>query len=569
MNLRNWRTRLIKSFVLQFDNHSPDRYRVLRRNIVMLMILVTIIPLIIMAVIYQYEYQSSIKKEIITPLQTLANKTKHSFELFLEERLSVVRFIASSYSFEELSDQKTLNRIFKVLMDEYCCLVDLGLINEKGIQLSYIGPYEFMGKNYSKQSWFQEVIVKGDYISDVFMGYRHFPHVAIAVLRRTEEGSLLILRATIDTRKFDNIIASMELDPESDAFLINREGILQTPSRFYGKILDHYPVSFPGGNYGSIVVEEVDSRGREMLIAYVPFSRSDYILVLVKQRSAVLKPWYTLRTKMLIIFAISVVTIVLVVFKLTDTVLKRVKEADEKRELAYREIQHTHKLSSIGRLAAGVAHEINNPLAIINEKAGLIKDLIEYTPNFEQKEKFSTVLGAILQSVNRCKTITHRLLGFAKRMEVEVENLDLNELIEEVLGFLEKEALYRNIDISLQLAKDLPKIDSDRGQLQQVFLNILNNAMAAVEDEGRITITTWEKDPDTIAASFQDDGCGMSDATCRHIFEPFFTTKKEHGTGLGLSITYGIVKKLGGDIEVKSKENEGTTFTVYLPRKSK
>jgi two-component system NtrC family sensor kinase len=569
MNLRNWRTRLIEGFVLQSDNNSPDRYRVLRRNIVMLMILVTVIPLIIMAVIYQYEYQSSIKKEIITPLQTLANKTKHSFELFLEERLSVVKFIAASYSFEELSDQKTLSRIFQALMDEYCCLIDLGLINTKGIQLSYIGPYEFMGKNYSKQSWFQEVMVKGDYISDVFMGYRQFPHVAIAALRRTEESGFLVLRATIDTRKFDNIIASMELDPESDAFLISREGILQTPSRFYGKILDHYPVSFPRGNYGSIVVEEVDSQGREMLIAYAPFTRSDYILVLVKQRSAVLKPWYTLRTKMLFIFVISVVTIILVVFKLTDTVLKRVKEADEKRELAYREIQHTHKLSSIGRLAAGVAHEINNPLAIINEKAGLIKDLIEYTPNFEQKEKFSKLVKSVIESVKRCKAITHRLLGFAKRMEVEVETLDLNELIVEVLGFMEKEALYRNIDISLQLAKDLSMIDSDRGQLQQVFLNIFNNAMAALEDEGRIAITTWEKDPDTVAASIEDNGCGMSEETCRHIFEPFFTSKKEQGTGLGLSITYGIVKKLGGDIEVESKENQGTKFTVYLPKKSK
>jgi len=154
-------------------------------------------------------------------------------------------------------------------------------------------------------------------------------------------------------------------------------------------------------------------------------------------------------------------------------------------------------------------------------------------------------------------------------MEVEVETLDLNELIEEVLGFMEKEALYRNIDIGLELAKDLPRIDSDRGQLQQVFLNILNNAMAAVEDEGRIFLTTWEKDAETVAVSIQDNGCGMSEETCRHIFEPFFTTKREHGTGLGLSITYGIVKKLGGDIEVKSKENEGTTFKIFLPKKSK
>jgi len=569
MNLKNWWTHLAKGLSHNSDDDNANRYRVLRRNIFVLMILITIIPLTIMAGTYQHEYQSSIKKEIITPLQILANKTKHSLELFLEERLSVIRFIAASYSFEELSNQKTLNRIFKTLMDEYCCLVDLGLINKKGIQLSYVGPYEFLGKNYSKQSWFQEVVVKGNYISDVFLGYRQFPHVAIAVLRRTEEGRYLILRATIDTSKFDNIIAAMQLDQESDAFLINREGTLQTPSRFYGKTLDKYPMSFPRGNYGPIVVEEVDPQNRKMLVAYAPFTKVNYIMVLTKQRSALLKPWYTLRSKMLFIFAISVVTIILVVFKLTDTVVKRVKEADEKRELAYREVQHTHKLSSIGRLAAGVAHEVNNPLAIINEKAGLIKDLIEHTPKFEKKEKYLKLVESVLQSVNRCKTITHRLLGFAKRMEVEFENLDLNDLIKEVLGFLEKEALYRNIDINMHLENDLPWIDSDRSQLQQVFLNILTNALAAVEDEGRITISTWGKDQETVVASIQDNGSGMSEETRRHIFEPFFTTKKEKGTGLGLSITYGIVKKLGGDIDIKTKVGEGTTFTIFLPKKQK
>ena len=569
MSYKNLWTRFTRGFSHNSDDDIVTRYRLLRRNIFVLMILITIIPLTIMAVTYQNEYYSSIRKEIVIPLQTLTHKTRHSFELFFEERLSVIRFIASSYSFEELSNQKTMNRIFNVLMGEYCCLIDLGLINKKGIQLSYAGPYDLLGKDYSEQKWFHEVMVKGNYISNVFMGYRKFPHVAIAVLRRADDGSSLILRATIDTSKFDNIIASMGLNPKSDAFLINRKGIIQTSSRFYGEILDHCPLSFPRGNFEPIVIEETDSQGREMLIAYAPFLNLDYALVLVKPRSDVLQTWHTLRTKMIFIFFFSVAVIILVVFKLTDTVVKRVKEADEKRELAYQEVQHTHKLSSIGRLAAGVAHEVNNPLAIINEKAGLIKDLIDYTPKFEKKEKYLELVESILQSVNRCKTITHRLLGFAKRMEVEFENLDLNDLVKEVLGFLEKEALYRNIDISMNMENDLPWIDSDRGQLQQVFLNILTNAMAAVEDEGRITISTWGKDHETVVVSIQDNGSGMSEETLRHIFEPFFTTKKEKGTGLGLSITYGIVKKLGGDIDIKSKVGEGTTFTISLPKKQK
>jgi two-component system NtrC family sensor kinase len=568
MDKLKWYQRLTGGFFLHPDDDSPDRYRILRRNIVILMILITIIPLFVMAIINQHEYQRSIKNEIVNPLRTLASKTRHSFELFLEERLAIVKSISSLYSYEDFSDQKTLNRIFRVLINEYCCLVDLGLISSEGIQLSYTGPYDLLDKDYSQQSWFKEVLVKGIYISDVFMGYRQFPHVAIAVLRRTEDRTW-ILRSTIDTSKFDELISSMGLTPESDAFLINRKGFLQTASRFYGKVLDSFPLSFPRGNYGAIVIEEIDPQGREILVTYAPFTKSDYVMVLVKLRSNVLRSWYVFRSKMLFIFIFSVVTIALIVFKLTNTVVQRVKEADERRELAFREVQHTHKLSSIGQLAAGVAHEINNPMAIINEKAGLIKDLVEYDAQFREKEKFLGLTDSILKSVERCKTITHRLLGFAKRMEVQLEILDLNEIIQETLGFLEREALYRNIILRLRLADNLPRVSSDRGQLQQAFLNIFSNAFAAVEDKGEITITSWEEDLDTVGVSVHDNGCGMPEETVRQVFEPFFTTNKQRGSGLGLAITYGIVKKLGGDIKVNSKEGEGTTFTVYLKKKAK
>jgi two-component system NtrC family sensor kinase len=154
-------------------------------------------------------------------------------------------------------------------------------------------------------------------------------------------------------------------------------------------------------------------------------------------------------------------------------------------------------------------------------------------------------------------------------MEVKFEMLGVNELLKEVLGFLEKEYIYRNIDVRLQLAEDLPRISSDIGQLQQAFLNILTNAFAAVEDGGHVSITTWDEDAELIGISIQDNGCGMTVETQEHIFEPFFTTRKGYGTGLGLAITYGIVKKLGGDVKVQSTEGRGTTFTVYLRKHPK
>ncbi len=548
---------------------SAERYRLFQRNIRVLMIVLTIVPLSMMAFINYHQYQSSLKQEMINPTKLLVSKTRHSFEFFLKERQSLIKSISYFYSLNDLCDKKKLNHILFTLKKEFIGFVDLGLIDgSDGKQICYVGPYSLLGKNYANQDWFQEVTLKGTYISDVFMGYRKFPHIAIAVQRLEENGKSWILRTTIDTTMFDNLIAAMGLDAQSDAFILNKDGIFQTNSRLYGEVLEKFPIKIPSGGYATYVVEKPDPSGNDVFLAYTHFNYPEYTLVVAKPKSTVFKTWYALKSDLFLVFLASSILIVIVVFRLTGIMVNRIKEADHNREVAFRELQHHHKLSSIGRLAAGVAHEINNPLAIINEKAGLIKDIIEYSPDFAQKEKFSTLVGAVLQSVNRCRTITHRLLGFAKRMEVEIEKLDLNELLLEVLGFLEKEALYRNVDIRLELAEDLPWIDSDRGQLQQVFLNILNNAMAAVEDEGQIAITTWEKDANTIAASIQDNGCGMSDETCRQIFEPFFTTKKEQGTGLGLSITYGIVKKLGGDIEVESKENEGTIFKIFLPKRS-
>jgi two-component system NtrC family sensor kinase len=294
-----------------------------------------------------------------------------------------------------------------------------------------------------------------------------------------------------------------------------------------------------------------------------------FILVLIKEPGEVIAGWFTLKIELLLVFVISVAVILIVSFRTAGLLVDRIREADQKRESMYAEMEHTGKLASLGRLAAGVAHEINNPLAIINEKAGLIKDLVEFSKQYQDREKLTLQVDSILRSVNRCREITHRLLGFAKRMDVKVETIHLNELLQEVLGFLEKEAFHRNITVNFNLAPDLAPIAHDRGQLQQVFLNIINNAFEAVEDGGNITIATQknETEPGSVEVAISDDGRGIHPDDQKHIFDPFYSRGKEQGTGLGLSISYGIVAKCGGDIRVESKVGKGSTFTVVLPQK--
>ena len=547
---------------------GPERYDLLRKNFVFIVCATAIIPLLLMAAINYYQYQSALKEEIVKPLRRLITSTKHTLELFLSERESTLRLLIRERTFEELSNQTRLSSIFQSLKAEFPEFVDVGLIDSSGLQRSYSGPYELKGKNYRDQDWFQEVQLRGVYVSNVFLGYRKFPHFVIAIKRNSVEGDFYVLRATIDTEKFNQLISTITLRPGSDMFLIDREGVLQTPSRHHGNVLEKALAPVPPMSQEAVITRTQDKHG-EHLLGYAYLRGANFILVVIKEPGEIMAGWFTLKSELLLVLLVSTVVILIVSFRATGLLVDRIREADQKRESVYMEMEHTAKLASLGRLAAGVAHEINNPLAIINEKAGLLKDLVEFSKEYHDREKLLAQVDSILRSVNRCREITHRLLGFAKRMDVKVETIYLNELLQEVLGFLEKEAFHRDIKVNFNLAPDLAPIAHDRGQLQQVFLNIINNAFEAVDDGGNITIATKENEtePGVVEVAIADDGRGIHPDDLKHIFDPFYSKGKEQGTGLGLSISYGIVAKCGGDIRVESAVGKGSTFTVVLPEK--
>jgi len=227
------------------------------------------------------------------------------------------------------------------------------------------------------------------------------------------------------------------------------------------------------------------------------------------------------------------------------------------------------KLASLGELAAGIAHEINNPVAIMVEEAGWMGDILE-EEEFRESENFEEYQRALNQIKNqgiRCKEITHKLLSFARKIDSRIQDIQLNTIIEEVVGLSEKRARYGNVEIISNLSPDLPSVHISPSEMQQVFLNLINNAVDAIDSKkgGTITITT-RLDGDMIVADFEDTGSGIARANLQRIFDPFFTTKAVgKGTGLGLSICYGIVKKIGGEISVNSAVGKGTVFHIRVP----
>jgi signal transduction histidine kinase len=276
-------------------------------------------------------------------------------------------------------------------------------------------------------------------------------------------------------------------------------------------------------------------------------------------------PWNSTKLQLIGFLVISIFMIVFVILSGITYLVNQIYLADQRRLLILHEAEYANKMASLGRLSAGVAHEINNPLAIINEKAGLIKDLLTYNPEAAKGPKLKPLLDTVIASVERCARITRRLLNFARQSEMKMISLDLKTVIQDVLSFTGKEAEYRRIDVRVEIPEDIPAISSDQGRLQEIFLNLITNAFAAVQDGGSLEITA-AAEPERVAVRFTDNGHGIPKKDLERIFDPFFSTKTASGgTGLGLSITYGLVQELGGTIHVESQVGTGTTFEVRLP----
>ncbi|MBF0515754.1 MAG: ATP-binding protein [Nitrospirae bacterium] len=556
---------------------SPLRYLRLKISIVILLVTISIVFLLIVLFVSNFWLQRFLNEETQNQTRWQMENTKNSIEFFINLKVSALRFLASGYQFDQLLDQKVLYYLFSNFKKDFGDAVDLGVIDSMGIMRSYAGPYNLKGKNYSDQGWFKQVEVQDSCVSEVFMGYRGNPHFAVAVKTAIPEtNGFWILRATVDIKTLQWLISTFNLNVNDDAFIVTPKGILQTPSRFHGDVLKYSDIKMPYLQHGVNVSEQELPNGTPFIYAYAYIKDSPWILSAIIKSRAQTPTAKSFLNQLIAIFVISILIIIVITVKMAHSMVNWIRDADEKRQEALSEIEHSGKLASIGRLAAGVAHEINNPLSIIGQRAGLIKDILEMAEGREDfksmiddmknRDKFIGLTNGILDAVTRCRTITHRLLGFARRMDTAYELIDLNETLLEVLSFLDKEILFRDIKLVRNLDPDLPQIKTDKGQVQQVFLNIINNAVDAVAREGVIELSTKKKDSQTVAVFISDNGQGIPKSRVKHIFEPFYTTKeKDKGTGLGLFISYGIIRKLGGSIAVESEIDNGTTFIIELP----
>jgi len=544
------------------------------------MILVPVIPLIAVLGIGYYHFKTSLETSTLATMNRIVEDHRQMIDGFLRERRGDLGFILNTNSYADLTDPERFYNLFTQLQRYSNAFVDLGVFDQDGIHVMYQGPYRLVGIDYGKEEWFRHVLQEGYYISDIFLGFRRIPHFVIA-LKREESGKTWVIRATIDTHVFNELVEKVRIGKTGEAYLLNSRGIFQTARRSGGNLLAQDPddVHEKKPQPGVRIFIRKDARGDEFLFATTWLQEKEWLLVVRQETADAFKALRSATFMILLIMILGGVTITILAYTLTRQIIRRMQRIDEEKHQLGQQLVRATRLAELGQMAAGFAHEINNPLQIMKSDQALIEmifsdlkkkgDLKE--PDIKDLEE---TLDQLKLQIERCSKITQTILEFGRKSEPTENDVDLGAFISQVTSMITKKASVQGIRLKKEISEQTPLLRADAAQLQQVLLNLLNNAIDAITDRhgcegGELSIQAGPDTNGRVKISVRDNGAGISPDNLKKIFAPFFTTKPPgKGTGLGLYVCYGIIEGMGGTMEVESQRGVGTTFVVRLPASS-
>jgi two-component system NtrC family sensor kinase len=533
--------------------------------------------MILVSVILFYQFKTSYKNKGYEHLKEIVQTGKKSTENFLKDKTIDIRLLTEIYGIGHLHERSHLEEILNILKTQKGpAFLDLALINEDGEQVAHAGQRMFSKSIYSDAVWYRQAMKTGKGVSHEFANSQGLYSIIIAV-KKIHDGKSWILRAAIDVKFIhDHLVNSVPMREDGFAFILDHEGKhFTTPPHFIkprkGTIIDFLGIGAMGKN-GIAVVQRKNAYGHNNVYATTLLEESDSWLVYRQKASEVFSGLKKVQTVTMVVILIVGLLIAVEAISLSKKMVRRIALADKEKQKLNERMFQTGKLASIGELAAGVAHEINNPVAIMIEEAGWIDDLLEDEEFKETKNmaEFRRALKQIQTQGKRCKEITHKLLSFARKTDTSVQKVDVNGLIDDIIAISEKKAEHQGIAIHKSIQKDFPPIEISQTEFQQVLFNLINNGLDAMEEKGDTLFISAQLAEDHLVIEVADNGSGIPEEVHSRIFDPFFTTKPfGKGTGLGLSICYGIINKMGGEISVKSEINGGSTFRVMIPLQEK
>jgi len=556
------------------DNGVPARiadtreyFRRLRRRLQIGLSSAFLVPLGILSLYFHFQLNVTLKESGKLHLTTLATSKSGTIDLFLQERVVHIFNLFHRDDFTLSPTPDEMRHYLQSLREANDAFVDVGFLDASGKQIGYAGPYPHLhGEDYSEEPWFQTLMGQEQnyHITNIYLGFRKKPHFTIAV-RQYFRSKPVVMRATLDPDKFYMFLRMISRGKGVNSSLASQEGTCQIVDPDKGVLLgssDFIPEAKEGSG-----AREIADNGETELVAFAWLKEVPWFLVVRQPLGVAYATMYKARRVMIASIVVLVLIMLTVIWLITDRLLRRAQVSEEARMALKSQLIHAAKLASVGELASGVAHEINNPLAIIASVSGWIQDMLD--PQFGMDSSPDKLLDSLKQidhAVFRAKNITHKLLNFARKNEPQLSVSNMNRILEDVVGGLkEQEFSVSNIQLVREYAPDVPDLLLDPDQMRQVFLNLINNAQDAIDGPGAITLRTENVDG-SVRATVSDTGKGMTTEQMEKIFFPFYTTKEVgKGTGLGLSVSLSIVEAMGGRIEAQSLAGAGSSFTVVLP----
>jgi len=504
------------------------------------LLLAFLVPLAILSVYFHFQFNFSLKESAKLNLAAISESQRNTIDLFLQERIVNLFIQFQSKTFNLAPSNHTMEITLQNLRQVSDAFIDVGFFNSTGIQVGYTGPFPFLqNKNYANEKWFSVLMQpnRNHYISDIYLGFRNKPHFTIAV-KQLIDGKPYVIRSTLDPDKFYMFLRTINHAKGVESALINQDFVYQIVNPDLGQLLG--PSDFQPSAMTGTGVQEINKDGASILVAFSWLKETRWALIVKEPLNIAHAQMYQARKIMIagILFIAAIVGAA--IWFITNNLINKARVSAAKQDELQVQLLHAAKLASVGELATGVAHEINNPLAIIMATNGVVRDMLD--PEFglqASSEDILKELETIDTAIFRAKGITQKLLDYGRKNSPNPVPCNINKLIDEVLdGFK---------------------------QVRQVFLNLINNAGDAIHNTGKITIST-DSNADHVAVTITDTGHGMTPDQVKKIFDPFYTTKEVgKGTGLGLSVSLGIMKSMGGSIDVQALPGVGSSFIVNLP----
>ncbi len=548
------------------------RLELQKKRLTSVIYLSLILPLVLIAICIFLYAMHSIDKEYkkigSSEIHILSKEYKDKADQEIESALLLIDFLSALHKKEE-SFQEVLLKAYEELSRSREWLEGIVIVSDQGEKIANAGlppsqDFESIAATYSAAGQTPPRAL----ISDVQGNPKGIPYFLITT--RIQLGSKThIACLSINAFLFSATLDKARIGRTGEVFLINTSGVLQTRSVMHGSILDSVDKSLAEQTPQAEAVLQREWKGTRLWYIALPLTTNpNWRIVVQRDEREILQSRDALLARFIMLGLFCLVALAAIAVRTIKKTRALQDQGEEERSRLAEYHLQVQKLDAISQLGVGIAHEVNNPLAIIGEEAGWMQDVLKRASFQDHPDagELREALRQIVAQTARSREITHKLLSFGGKTDGTIRDVQLNTLVSDVATLRRREASQKNIEIRENLAPGLPIILSEPALLRQLLINLINNAMDAMPEGGSITIGTRQGDNGGVCIQVEDTGFGIPEENMDKIFDPFFTTKAPgKGAGLGLSISHGILQRIGGRVFATSRPGHGSTFTVELP----